>query len=86
MMIEEGAWSEELQCRWLRWEVVDEHTLKLFLPEKNYCDMGGCIKIGQSLMPHVKLIITYAGIHVDTEYSCLENDKWAAIPAQTLTK
>jgi hypothetical protein len=64
----EGVWSESLQCNWLRWEILDEYTLKLFLPEMNRCDKNGCVETGTSLMPKVRRIITYVGNSPDREF------------------
>ena len=51
--------SEELQCFWDSWNVFDEHSLALYLP--NGCtDMRGCISLGRRLLPSVHRIRVYS--------------------------
>ena len=70
-------WSSLLQCRWEQWIAQDDEKLVLMLPEYNVCDMGGCIKSAQAIMPNVVEIIVFSGGKKDTCYR-KSGGKWEA--------
>lgn len=74
-MDEALPWSSLLQCRWKQWSAKDNETLILSLPEHNACDMSGCIKSAQAIMPNVAEIIVFSGSKKNTCYR-KRNSKW----------
>ena len=73
------CWNEDLVCHWSAWRVISEQHLVLELPSENVCDMGGAIKIAQSLCPDVDTIDVYSGDVLDVQYRFDSDDeKWKA--------
>ena len=69
--------SGKLQCSFNSWEVIADGELALMMLDNNCCDMRGLIEIGQTIMPSVWRIVTYAKDKPDTEYR-LSLGKWTA--------
>lgn len=75
----ETPWDKRLGC-----EVVSltydfcSGTGELFLPDRNCCDMTGCVKMFESIDPQVSTIKTYSGDKPDTAYR-KEGAEWKAL-------
>lgn len=75
-----AAWSDTLQCRWRRWEVVGPTTLRVWLPPQNCTDMMGAIRTATMLLPDVRRIETYVNAQPDSAYVRV-GDTWESQPA-----
>lgn len=71
------AWSSDLVCWWLSWEVAGPKRLIVRLPNNGRTEMGGAIRVAQMLMPDVGVIECVAGDQIDTVYLLLDG-KWEA--------
>jgi hypothetical protein len=78
--------NEWLQCKVMEWRVINEdlNWIAVMFPWNQCCDMRGCIRRAQELMPNVQAISTINQNGIDTFYykgsfsdsSPLNPDNW----------
>ena len=81
VVLNDGAHSGALQCRWRSWRVVGPRALAVDLPPDNCTDMDGAIRVAEALMPGVRELHTFCDGAADTMYSCV-GGRWQAFTAQ----
>ena len=62
--------NEWLQCKVMEWRVINEdlNWIAVMFPWNQCCDMRGCIRRAQELMPNVQAISTINQDGIDTFY------------------
>lgn len=80
LVLNDGAHSDTLQCRWRRWRVIGPRALALDMPPGNCTDMLGAIRVAKALMPDVRELHTFCDGMADTMYSCV-GGQWQTVTA-----
>jgi hypothetical protein len=77
VVLNDGVYSDALQCRWRSWRVVGPRALAVDLPPVNCADMDGASRVAEVLLPGVREIHAFCDGAPAAMYSCV-GGRWQA--------
>jgi hypothetical protein len=69
-------WSDDLQCYWVNFKVLEKGNFVINLPLYSSCDMTGTIRAAKRFMPNVKVIQVYEDGKESIFYARFAGGKW----------
>jgi hypothetical protein len=79
-------WSDDLQCYWLNFKVLEKGNFVINLPLNNSPDMNGTIRAAKRFMPKVSVIQVYEDNKESIVYALFSDGEWAARDCRNLGK
>ena len=73
-----SVFSQDLVCEWTRIEPLSDYAIAIYLPMTHCVDMNGAVKLSESIMPQVEMIVTVSGFMLDTVYM-LDKGEWYSL-------